>query len=54
MVTTPLSEKKSSTKDVDKKTDALADSLLIENKSSKNNAGKGTNELVDTIFMEKK
>ena len=47
MVTTPLSEKKSLTKDVDKGTDKLADMLLTENKYSKKDVYKGTDELVD-------
>ena len=52
--TTPLSEKKSSTKDVEKVIDELADMLLMENKSSTNNLDKGTDELAYNLFMEKK
>ena len=47
MVTTPLSEKKYLTKDVDKGTDKLADMLLTENKYSTKDVYKGTDELVD-------
>ena len=42
VVTTPLSEKKSSTKDVEKGTDELADTLFMEKKSSIKNIEKGT------------
>ena len=47
VVTTPLSEKKYSTKDVDKVTDKLVDMLLMEKKSSKKDVDKGTDELAD-------
>ena len=43
---TPLSGNKSSTKDVDKCTDKLADMLLMDNKSSTKDVDKGTGELV--------
>ena len=42
LVTTSLSEKKYSTKDVEKGTDKLADMLLIEKKSSTKDVDKGT------------
>ena len=45
VATTPLLEKKSSTKDVDKGNDELADTPLLEKKSSKNDVDKGTDEL---------
>ena len=47
VVTTPLLEKKSSTKDVDKGTDELADTPLLEKKYSTKDVGKGTDELAD-------
>ena len=47
MVTTPLSEKKSSTKRVDKGTDKLADMPLTENKSSTKDVDKDNDELAD-------
>ena len=58
MVTTPLLEKKSSTKDVDKVTDELVDIPLMENKYPTKDVDKGTNELaymkqeVVTIFRK--
>ena len=54
LVTTPSSEKKSLTKDVEKGTDELADTLLMEKKSLTKNVEKGTDELESTLFMEKK
>ena len=48
MVTTPLLENKSSTKDIEEVTDELADMPLLEKKSSTKDVGKGTDELVDT------
>ena len=42
LVTTPFSEKKSLTKDVDKGTDELADTLLTEKKSSTKGVEKST------------
>ena len=45
--TTPLSEKKSPTKDVDKGTDELEDMPLIEKKSLTKDFDKGTDELAD-------
>ena len=54
VVMTPLSEKKYSTKDVDKGTDELADTLLMENKSSTKGIEKVTDELEDTLLMENK
>ena len=42
-----MSEKKSSTNDVEKGTDKLADTLLMEKKSSTNDVDKGTDELSD-------
>ena len=54
VVTTPLSEKKSFTKDVEKGTYELADTLLMEKKPSTENVDKGTDELEETLFMEKK
>ena len=47
VVTTPLSEKKFSTKDVEKSTYKLADMLLMEKKSSTKDVDKGTDELED-------
>ena len=47
MATTPLLEKKSSTKDVDKGTNELADTTLMEKKSSTKDVDKGTDELAD-------
>ena len=47
MVTTPLLEKKSLTKDVDKGTDELADTPLLEKKYSTKNIDTGTDELAD-------
>ena len=47
VVTTPLREKKSSTKDVDEGTDELADIPLMNNKSSTKDVDKGTDELAD-------
>ena len=54
VVTTPLSEKKSLTKDFEKGTDKLADILLMENKYSTKYVGKGTDELVDMKQAVKK
>ena len=45
VVTTPLSENKYSTKDVEKGTDKLADMLLMEKKYSTKDVDKGTDEL---------
>ena len=45
MVTTPLLEKKSSTNDVGKGTDKLADMPLLEKKYLTNYVDKGTDEL---------
>ena len=45
MVTTPLSEKKSLTKDVEKGTDKFADMILTNEKSSTKYVDKGTDEL---------
>ena len=47
MVTTPLSEKKYSTKDVEKGTDKLADMLLMEKKYSTKDVDKVTDEFAD-------
>ena len=47
MVTTPLSENKSSTKDVDEGTDELAYMPLMEKKYSTQDIDKGTDELED-------
>ena len=47
LVTTPFSEKKSLTKDVEKGTDKLADILLMEKKYSTRDVDKGTDELTD-------
>ena len=47
VVTTPLSEKKSSKKDVEKGTDYLVDMLLMDKKSSTKDVDKGTDELAD-------
>ena len=47
---TPLSEKKYSTKDVQKGIDELADTILMEKKSSKNDVEKGTDELADILL----
>ena len=46
-VTTPMSEKKSSTNDVEKGTDKLADMILMEKKSSTKDVDKCTDELED-------
>ena len=45
MFTTPLLENKSSTKDIDKVTDELADTPLLDRKSSRKDVDKGTDEL---------
>ena len=47
VVTTPLSENKSLTKDTEKGTDKLADMLLIGKKSSTKDVDKCTDELAD-------
>ena len=47
VVTTPLSEKKSSTKYFDKGTDELSYTLLMEKKSLTKDVEKGTDELPD-------
>ena len=47
-------KKKSSTKNVEKGTDELADTLLMDKKSSTNNVEKGTDELTDMLLMENK
>ena len=47
VVMTPLSEKKSSTKDVEKGTDAFTDTILIEKKSSTEDVEKVTDEFSD-------
>ena len=47
VVTTPLSENKYSTKDVEKGTDKLADTLLMDNESSTKDVDKGTDKLAD-------
>ena len=58
LVTTWLSDKKSSTKDVDEGTDELADMPLMKKKSSTKDVDKGTDELEDmtqavvTIYMK--
>ena len=61
VVTTPLSENKSSTKDVDKGADELeymkkevVTTLLLEKKSSTMDFEKGTDELADTPLLQKK
>ena len=54
VVTTPLSEKKSPAKDVEKGTDKLADTLLMEKKSLTKDVYTVTDELEDTLLMEKK
>ena len=46
--------KKSLTKNVDKGTDELADTLFSEKKSSTKNIEKGTDVLADTLLMEKR
>ena len=48
VATMPLSENKSSTKDVDEGTDELVDVPLMEKKSSTRDFEKGTDELGDT------
>ena len=53
MVTTPLSEKISLTKDVEKVTDALADTLLMKKKSLTKDDENGNDELEDTLLSEK-
>ena len=47
VVTTPMSENKSYTKDVDEGTDELADMPFMEKKSSTKDVDKGTDELAD-------
>ena len=47
MVTTPLLEKKSSTKDVDEGTDEFADMPFLEKESSTKDVEKGTDEFSD-------
>ena len=47
VLTTPLLEKKSFTKDVDKGTDKFSDTPLLEKKSSTKDFNKGTDELAD-------
>ena len=47
VVTTPLPEKKSQTKDIDKVTDELEDMPLTEKKYSTKDVEKGTGELAD-------
>ena len=47
VVTTPLFENKSSTKDVEKGTDKWEDMLFTEKKSSTQDVEKGTDELAD-------
>ena len=47
MVTTPLSEKKSSTKNIEEGTYKLSDMPLMENKSSTKDVDKITDELAD-------
>ena len=47
VVTTPWQENKSTTKDVDKGTDELADMSLMEKKYSTKDVDKGTDELAD-------
>ena len=47
MVTTPLSENKSSTKDVEKGADKFVDMLLTEKKYSTKDVEKGTDKLAD-------
>ena len=47
VVTTPLLEKKSLTKDVDKGTGGLADTSLLKKKSLTKYVDKGTDELAD-------
>ena len=49
-----MSENESSTKNVEKGTDELADTLFSEKKSSTNEVEKGTDELADTLLSEKK
>ena len=51
MVTTPFSEKKPSTKDVEKGIEELADTLLSEKKSSTKDFEKSIDELLDTLFI---
>ena len=54
---TLLAEKESATKDAEKGTDGLADTLLSEKKSSTNfveDVEKGTDELADILFSKKK
>ena len=47
MFTTPLSENKSLTNDVDKDTDEFSDMTLMENKCKTKDFDKGTDELAD-------
>ena len=47
VATTPLLDKKSSTKDVDEGTDELEDIPLLQNKSLTKDVEKGTDELAD-------
>ena len=53
VVMTLFSERKYSTKDVEKSTDELADTLFTKNKYSTKDVEKGTYELADTLLMEK-
>ena len=46
VATTPLSDNKPSTKDVDKSTDELVDMKFMEKKSPTKDVEKGTDELV--------
>ena len=50
VVTTPLSEKKSSTKYVEKGIQELQETLLSEKKSSTKYVDKGTDGLADTLL----
>ena len=50
VVTTTLSEKKSSTKDVEKGIEEFTDTILSEKKSSTKNVEKGTDELADIRY----
>ena len=54
VVTTPFSEKKSLTRDVEECTDKLVDTTLMEKKYFTKDVEEGTYKLPDMTFMEKK
>ena len=52
LVMTPLSEKKSLTKDFEKGNDELAETQLMEMKSFTKDVEKGTDKFAETLLME--